>query len=287
MQVCNMNLYINPSLSNRDYGIFRIGGPGLANCMFFAARAVVLAERTNGIMLRPTWERFGIGQWLRRERDKRLYAGLFQGASLLSGLKKMWLAATKKHIAEIDAVDAKGGIIDVRGLGNYFADFVGSEDLVRQYFKNNICPQAIKEVPLDCQNVVAIHVRLGDFPKQYRTDIDWYVKVVKLVASLAGQDAQQKFWLFSDGTDDELKPLLEIPNVERAYFGNALADMVAISRSRLLIGSDSTFSGWGAFLGDVPCIFAHVHYGRVFEDAAKTVISNDIAEIETWLKCVY
>ena len=37
-----MALYVNPVLSDRDYGIARIGGPGLANCMFFAARAAMI-----------------------------------------------------------------------------------------------------------------------------------------------------------------------------------------------------------------------------------------------------
>ena len=46
-----MALYVNPVLSNRDYGIARIGGPGLANCMFFAARAAVLAKKLNTVIL--------------------------------------------------------------------------------------------------------------------------------------------------------------------------------------------------------------------------------------------
>ena len=33
--------YYYPKLSNRDYGWFRVGGPGLANCLFFAVNAYV------------------------------------------------------------------------------------------------------------------------------------------------------------------------------------------------------------------------------------------------------
>lgn len=40
--------YFYPRLSTTDYGIFRVGGPGLANCMFFAARAYVAAKKNGG-----------------------------------------------------------------------------------------------------------------------------------------------------------------------------------------------------------------------------------------------
>ena len=283
-QSLKMSLYINPVLSNRDYGIFRIGGPGLANCMFVVARAVVSAAKLNATLLRPAWERIGIGQWIRGERDKRLYIGLFKQISLWAQAKKLWLMLTKRHIRESETMKALDGIIDIKGLGNYFVDFLACADSVRQYFRTQILPQAIMAVPKGKQNVVAIHVRLGDFPEEYRTKIEWYVEVAKTVARSINCANATKFWLFSDGTDEELRPLLNMPNVERVYFGNALADIVAISRSKLLIGSDSTFSGWGAFLGNVPCVFAHVHYGGMLEDGARMLISADSAEIAAWIK---
>ena len=72
-----------------------------------------------------------------------------------------------------------------------------------------------------------------------------------------------KFLIFSDGTEEELKDILDIPSTERAFFGNAIADIYAISKCCYLIGSDSTFSGWGAFLGQVPCTFYKKHYGPI------------------------
>lgn len=42
-----MKKYYYPALSNRDYGWFRVGGPGLANCMFFAANAYISACKSN------------------------------------------------------------------------------------------------------------------------------------------------------------------------------------------------------------------------------------------------
>lgn len=278
-----MALYVNPVLSDRDYGLFRIGGPGLANCMFVAARAAIVSRKLGAVMLRPTWERIGVGQWIRRERDKRLYSGLFKGYDVVEGLRKIWLSHMQRHIHEEDAYTAESGIVDIMGLGSYFQDLFEDSALVRQYFKDNILPQAIANVPTGEHNVVAIHVRLGDFPAQYRTDLDWYVKVVELVAAKNTLSHQQKIWLFSDGSDEELKPLLHIPNVRRVYFGNALADIIAISRCRMLVGSDSTFSGWGAFLGNIPSVFAHVHYGRILDDDSRVLVSEDFTQISSWV----
>jgi hypothetical protein len=75
----------------------------------------------------------------------------------------------------------------------------------------------------------------------------------------------------SDGTDDELQPLLALPGVVRSRSANALDDLRVLSRASLIVGSRSTFSAWGAFLGDVPLYVARGanHYlqgnPRVFE----------------------
>ena len=68
--------------------------------------------------------------------------------------------------------------------------------------------------------------------------------------------------------------LTSIPNVERVFFGNAISDIFAISKCCYMIGSDSTFSGWGAFLGQVPCVFYRKHYGPVLKDSSKEIVEN-------------
>ena len=85
-----MKKYFYPALSNRDYGWFRIGGPGLANCMFFAVNAYISACKSNRVgYIAPTWRKFSIGPILRKERDKRGYDSLFDDIGI-SGLKKAW-----------------------------------------------------------------------------------------------------------------------------------------------------------------------------------------------------
>ena len=62
-------------------------------------------------------------------------------------------------------------------------------------------------------------------------------------------------FVFSDGTEDDLRELLALPRVERVDYGSGLGDMFGLSRSRLLIASGSTFSMWGSYLGQVPTLW--------------------------------
>ena len=279
-----MSLYINPVLSDLDYGFARVGGPGLANCMFIVARAAILAKKLDAKLLRPTWERVGVGQWFRHERDKRFYAGLFKKDWLFGGLGKIALLMVKRHVEEDAVKGVLDGVVMVRGLKGYFADLWSDVDFVREYFDQNICPEAISDVPQSLSNTVAVHVRLGDYPRHLRTDIRWYVRTIHSVRRHIGNRRKVVFEVFSDGSDVELAPLLTMPGVVRSYYGNALADIVAISKCRLLIGSDSTFSGWGAFLGNVPCVFAHLHYGKILPENALMLISDNSEEIGMWMQ---
>ena len=56
-------------------------------------------------------------------------------------------------------------------------------------------------------------------------------------------------YIFSDASDQDLRDVLQLENCSRAYFGSSIADMLALSRSKLLISSASTFSMWASFLG--------------------------------------
>ena len=188
----------------------------------------------------------------------------------MSNWRKWRLLHKLPQLAEnTDANSVSRGIITVSGVGDYFEPLLDDVDVIREYFAANMEPGAIAEVPLERSDDVAIHVRFGDYnvcpagekilPRQYvRTDISWYVDMVKVLTErMSGHVC---FKLFSDGSDKELAPLLCNPAVRRCFYGNALADIIGISRCRALIGSDSTFSGWGAFLGGIPAVFFHCHF---------------------------
>ena len=185
--------YIYPQLSlkpSQDFGFFRIGGPGLANCLFIAARAYLRSKDLNCTMLRPTWERLSVGQLIRRERDKRFYYSLFKDESIWNKLEKAWIIRFGKNVEYIS------------GLGNYFEDILDRSNEIRKWFFEVVEPTSIKSVPPDLSSSIAVHVRLGDFPAQLRTSNIWYKTIILQVQQVIGHSLDIQ--LFSDGQDDEL-----------------------------------------------------------------------------------
>lgn len=250
-----------PKLSSTDLGLFRIGGPGLANCMFFAAKAYVNKIKNGGYFISPTWTKFSIGPYLRHEKDKRAYTSLFKSNGLSGLAKLVVLFLNKLSLISIEKVDS---------LGDYFVSLVPYQKEIKLYFQSIIRPEAIQKVS-DCNfsDFIAIHVRLGDYPEDYRIPIEWFDGIIR---NILKERPDQKFLLFSDGSDDELRQLTMNPNVRKVFFGNAIADIVAISKCKMLIASDSTFSAWGAFLGNVPIIFSRRHFPPVYNDSKKEFV---------------
>lgn len=270
-----MSIYIYPKLPGfKTFSLFRIGGNGLANCMFVAARAFVIANKFNYKFIEPTWLNISIGPYLRNEKDKRHYSNLFKHFGDIYGLKKfLILTFYKKKILSLDnAVSNKTTVFIEEGLKNYFYDIISDHLLVSEYFNSIIKSRTKKLLELEnFENKIAIHIRLGDYSAERKITIEWYVKCVNNIN--ISTYSKYTFFLFSDGTNDELKDILNIPNVKRVFYGNAIADIIAISKCNLLIGSDSTFSGWGAYLGQVPSIFAKKHYGQILTNKENELIT--------------
>lgn len=271
----NKKIYVYPKLdSNYDLGYIRIGGSGLANCMFVAARAWIIHKEIESEFIAPTWEKFSIGTYLRKERDKRHYFGLFSKSGI-SGLKKIYLLMTLNKAKYQKSLNYNANtIITVEGLNNYFKDLLNHHQLVNAYFKQIILKKHLNAIEgHDFSNVIGIHVRLGDFTEDIRISIFWYQKIIKILQRELKNE--HKFYIFSDGTDEELRPLTTIENTQRVFFGSALSDILGLSRCQFIIGSHSTFSGWGAYLGQVPIVFNKRNFGRVLINEAHEFINTD------------
>lgn len=148
-----------------------------------------------------------------------------------------------------------------------------SASVIKEHLETKVAPKIFESVDRhDFTNCVTVHIRLGDYPKQVRVPIYWYKKKIN---SFQVEHPEYKFIIFSDGKDDVLAELISMKNVKREFFGNAIADIFAISRCCYMIGSDSTFSGGGAFLGQVPCVFYRKHYGPVLADSSKEIVENN------------
>ncbi len=264
------NIFVYPRLPGiYDLGIMRLRGAGLANCLFVASRAYLIAEKYGWVLINPTWQNLILGPYLRNEKDKRHYIGLFKNIGI-SGVKKILILLTRPKTTVEDAIEGKQGKIIVAGLENYFEDLLSEQPKVKRFIYSIIQDKVLSNLQnTDFRNAVGVHVRLGDY-SDFRVSIDWYAEVIRYVIGIKGKG--QNFLLFSDGSDSELDVLTSIPQVRRICFGNALSDIVALSRCKFIIGSDSTFSAWASFLEQTPIIFPRRHFGRVLLDSKRELV---------------
>lgn len=261
-----MKRYIYPSFSRIDLGFIRFGGPGLANLLFIFSRAILLAKRENAKIIWPTWRSIKIGPWIRREKDKRFYGNLFSNdGNYISGLKKEFLLFLPKiHISSVEEEIPDGweGIIAYSAFDLSFSDFLDARTDIKNQLLSIAIPTNKAVLNDDFSRSINVHVRMGDFLSNSDMDphkklvntripVEWYVKIITDLQSIFGDAIM--FNIFSDGSDVELSALLNLPNVQRCFYGNAFSDMVALSRSKVIIASASSFSLWARYLGNTSC----------------------------------
>lgn len=229
---------------------------GLANKLFVLARAVVYCAEHGGVLLQPNYFSFKLGPLLRRETDLRTYLGLFEKHPTveIGGMRKavIW-ASTKKVFEQSPPPHLCAGAIRVfRRTCETFDGINGYNELLSSYLQETTRPKWLAAAERVGAVEIGVHVRLGDLTGHSRHPIEWYVDAVEFVRSIAGPLAVT---VFSDGRDSELAPLLAMPGVHVARTGSAISDMLALSRSRFLIGTgSSTFSAWAAYLGQMPAM---------------------------------
>ncbi|MCD5343525.1 hypothetical protein LR392_14970 [Arthrobacter sp. AK04] len=142
------------------------------------------------------------------------------------------------------------------------------------------------------QDYLSVHVRLGDFARpatdtnklvqnNVGTPLEWYAEIIRFVKAA---NLNLAIVLSSDGSDDELAPLLRIPGVERTTARNALDELFIMSRSRGIVGSRSTFSSWGAFLGATPLLL--IEGGNAYPPHADVWEDTSDRERKAWLTAV-
>ncbi len=301
-----MKRYIYPKFSDIDLDFIRFGGPGLANLLFIYARAVVLAEHENAEVIWPTWKSIKIGPWLRHESDKRFYGDLFiNDNSYVHGLRKVFLRLCTRY--RITAIE-ESLPVDWKGVASYsafqasFEDILEERLMIRERIFNILTPKCKEALCCDFQYSINVHIRLGDFASapvadcsanvvNTRLPIEWYVKAIADIQNVLGNSVS--FNIFSDGTDHELAPVLSLPNVHRVFYGNAMADMLALSQSKVIIASASSFSLWARFLGGSSCILFKNQLtehlctdpcGFEYDYGLEDKLSDDIVQK---LKCMY
>lgn len=266
----NNRIYAFPRLSKTDLIFFRIGGNGLGNLLFTWARCLSVARRNHWNMLWPTWPSFKPKNWRVNPYDARTYASLFEPtAEYVRGWRKLSSVVRGRFVSEGQPIPDMDRtiVVQFRGMEDKFAPFMTDLPLIRKELLTITREQHLKGYRSQNNAPIGIHIRCGDFlftegyqdmvgQDNTRLPLAWYTSALTAVRKEAGYDVEAH--VFSDGTDSELAPILSIPGVKRISYGSAIADLLALSRSQLLIASGSTYSMWASYLEQVPAIW-HPH----------------------------
>jgi len=219
-------------------------------------------------MIWPTWFSIRPGTWIRNESDKRIYGDLFKNNSkYVGGLKKYWILLTRrKFYHNMDcSIDNKNGI----NIYNYYDMKMEFGDLIKYHktiygdLYNNLKKKNKIFEFYDYSNTVNVHIRLGDFNRpsdeslekglnNISISIAWYIYIIKQLSQIS--KGKLNFNIFSDGSENELREVIALDKVKRVSFGNSITDIFALSSSKLIIASGSSFSLWARFLGQADCI---------------------------------
>jgi hypothetical protein len=271
--------YVYPALGGDysfDFGLFRIGGPGLGNCLLSWARASVAADTFGLRRVSPAWPSCKIGRLLRGDHDKRFFADLFHSEpDAVDGAGKLMILATCKRRRFVVPSEighdqpsllyvAWGGVV----APMYFSELTEHRSaiaarLVKMTRRHNLA--ALKDLG---QPDLAVHVRLGDFLVgtadgsfvNRRISLDWYARQIRRVQAEAGRSLD--IAIFSDGDAAELNELTKIKGTQLIQTGSPIGDLFGLALAKCLIASASTFSMWAAYLSGAPSIW---HPGAHFQ----------------------
>jgi hypothetical protein len=265
--------FVYPALGSvYDLWFVRLSGSGLGNAFYNYFQAVALADRSSATVIVPPWFSVKIGPILRRQSGKRFYLGMFRGyRGEIHGLYKLWILLTRfrnRNVVEVDGSRpvklAKGALNIVTVNGKFtFEGLYPHRDAIRQRILGIIKDPV---PPGHCWGqgaFIAVHVRMGEFVQvsdanvltggqsNVRIPLAWYAV---LVSKLRARYPQMPVSIFSDGLEQELAPLLE-SGATLYRSGSDITDLLAMSSASILVGSNSTYSRWAAFLGDMPSIW--------------------------------
>lgn len=266
---------------------------GLGNKLHIWAKAAIFSHLNNCNYYALGWTKLSLGAFLRREKSNRLYLGQFISQDLDFYLKLVITYLTSKPVIEPELNKFTQGesslfvFNKITGIpDDSFRDFL----TFRKYLKaeiRRILTSKVREIISNSPvPIIGIHVRRGDFKyTPWLTPIDYFRLRLTQIRQVAGVDLPAT--IFSDGSFEELSPLLSLPNVSLADNNPEIVDMILLSLSKILIVCPaSTFSNWASFLSEDSTViirsyeFMHkpVREVEVNSAAFEGAVGDDISE---------
>lgn len=238
---------------------------GLGDRLFPWARCRIFSYVNAIPMLAPIWIQLRVGTVLRSENDPRIYYDLFKGnPNDIHGLKKIYLELFSKKIPEPEIFNqplksrpVNNTLFQFKGPKGCFLNLNGWQDFLYNEIRLITCEKWLKKIDGYSEIPIGIHIRRGDFGKLISEGgrsipIIWFINSLKTIRRFIGCDI--KAYVSSDGKKEEIQEILNEPNVSLIKTGSAIGDLLTLSKSKVLIVSPSSFSGWASFLGQMPTI---------------------------------
>jgi hypothetical protein len=257
-------------------------GMGLGNRLFAWARCRVFAKRHGVPVIAPIWFRPGFGLLLRggielNAMSQIFYSGLFRGhpreinpiaGAAITLLRREILdnQFEESFLAQPDPefLARSDTVLVFHGIRGFFRPLAGYSDYIHDELKLITRPQFLDRVNALGELPIVINIRHGsDFPDPVivngrlqvgtKTPISWFVESLKRIREAVGNDVPAM--IVSDAPRDVLKPLLDLPEMRLLRPTSPISDLLAVAKAKVLLGSgSSSFSAWGAWLGQMPAI---------------------------------
>lgn len=271
---------MNPgsAASRPTYALPAIGRAGLGNELFPWMRALDYSISTGAVLLPANWYQPRIGPLLRGERDSRQYWRLFKTHSAQQHLRGAWLQRRPNNPR----------LHRFSGMADFFASL---QQDPREYvaFLRSEARQGVISTSAS-GGYLSVHIRLGDFARGSQgahsaatdnTSVspDWYATQIR---SAMERKPGLRVVVSSDGSDDELECVLKIEGVARSTARNALDEIFVMAASKGMIGSRSSFTAWGSFLGTVPLLLAQG--GNAFKPHNSVFDKGDSEAFDAWIR---
>lgn len=234
--------------------IAKLPHTGLANKLLVWSNAVVFAVKNNYPI-----EKIIVYPWfsipIRRifDSDKRIYRGAFVTNDCLQRIKHLLSVGEKEINPPFRKVNCcknytfiKNGPFNIK---DYFHDLRKYNQVIKDNFFELIKTDVLYRINNENPYHIALHIRRGDFDDSLRTPLQYFLNLIEYFHKIIGEKIIT--YIFSDGSEKELKEILMKSNTHFIKSNNAVYDLILMSKAKIIVPSiRSTFSYYACFLSD-------------------------------------
>jgi hypothetical protein len=256
----------------------KLPSAGLGNLLFVWARACIFAEINSCPLYITGWGQVHIGTVLRGEKSKRFYGNYFVSDNFqkkISNRLKTIFFHKVYNANPTTFVTAQQNSVYIFDQVPHWSDSFEYIKEHRDFIKKSLFAMLSKSIQSELAKykapAIAVHIRRGDFANlpegvefkmvgATKTPLDYFVYIINGIRKYIHKTVEVQ--VFSDGTAQELSPVLTLENVKLVETKYDITDLLLMSKAKVLITSaGSSFSYWAGFLSDAAVIlhYDHIH----------------------------